>query len=78
MGSKPSHAMESNRPESGGADRDDLREKSGLLDREKEAFAKSEAQKRESRESRESRETRATGEREADVDRSRDDRDEND
>lgn len=72
MGSKPSHAMESNRPESGGADRDDLREKSGLLDREKEAFAKSEAQKRESRE------TRATGEREADVDRSRDDRDEND
>jgi hypothetical protein len=43
MGSKPSHALPSNRPESGGADRDDLREKSGLLDRDKEQFSKSEA-----------------------------------
>jgi hypothetical protein len=33
-------------PESGGADRDELREKSGLLDRDKEQFAKSEAAKK--------------------------------
>ena len=46
MGSKPSHAQPSNRPESGGADRDELREKSGLLDRDKEQFAKSEAAKK--------------------------------
>jgi hypothetical protein len=46
MGSKPSHALPSNRPESGGADRDELREKSGLLDRDKEQFAKSEAAKK--------------------------------
>ena len=43
MGSKPSHAQPSNRPESGGADRDEQREKSGLLDRDKERFAESEA-----------------------------------
>ena len=47
MGGKPSHAIPSNRPESGGANRDDVQEKSGLLDREKEEFAKSEAAKRE-------------------------------
>lgn len=46
MGSKPSHAQPSNRPESGGADRDELREKSGLLDRDKEQFSKSEAAKK--------------------------------
>lgn len=46
MGSKPSHALPSNRPESGGADRDELREKSGLLDRDKEKFSKSEAAKK--------------------------------
>jgi hypothetical protein len=46
MGSKPSHAMPSNRPESGGADRDMLQEKSGLLEREKQEFAKSEEAKR--------------------------------
>jgi len=45
MGSKPSHAMQSNRPESGGADPDEQREKSGLLDRDKQSFAKSEAAK---------------------------------
>lgn len=50
MGGKPSHAIPSNRPESGGADRNDLQEKSGLLDREKEEFAKSEAAKRAGRE----------------------------
>jgi hypothetical protein len=49
MGGKPSHAIPSNRPESGGANRDDVQEKSGLLDREKEEFAKSEAAKREQR-----------------------------
>jgi hypothetical protein len=50
MGSKPSNAMQSNRPESGGADRDEQREKSGLLDRDKQAFAKGEASQRETRE----------------------------
>ena len=46
MGSKPSHAIPSNRPESGGADRNELQEKSGLLEREKQEFAKSEESKR--------------------------------
>jgi len=46
MGSKPSHAMPSNRPESGGTDRDDIREKSGLQERDKQAFAEQEAEKR--------------------------------
>ena len=46
MGSKPSHAMQSNRPESGGADHNDQQEKSGLLDREKQELAKSEESKR--------------------------------
>jgi hypothetical protein len=46
MGSKPSHALTSNRPESGGADKDERQEKSGLLDREKQEFAKSEESKR--------------------------------
>ena len=41
MGSKPSNAFQMNRPESGGADRDELREKSGLLEREKQEFAAS-------------------------------------
>jgi len=49
MGSKPSHAIPSNRPESGGTDRDERQEKSGLLDREKQEFAKSEESKRENR-----------------------------
>ena len=47
MGSKPSNAMQSNRPESGGADHDEQREKSGLLDRDKEQLAQSDAAKRE-------------------------------
>ena len=46
MGSKPSHAIPSNRPESGGADRNELQEKSGLLEREKQELAKSEESKR--------------------------------
>ena len=46
MGSKPSHAQPSNRPESGGTDRDDIREKSGLQERDKQEFARKEAEKR--------------------------------
>jgi hypothetical protein len=43
MGGKSSHFMQSDRPESGGADRDDVREKSGILEREKQEFAAREA-----------------------------------
>jgi hypothetical protein len=39
MGAKPSNNLPSDRPESGGADKDMQREKSGLLEREKEKFA---------------------------------------
>ena len=39
MGGKPDHALKADRPESGGADKDMIREKSGLLDRDKEKFA---------------------------------------
>jgi hypothetical protein len=39
MGAKPSNNFPSDRPESGGADKDMQREKSGLLDLEKEKFA---------------------------------------
>lgn len=46
MGNKPSNQIPSNRPESGGANRDDNQEKSGLLEREKQEFAKSEESKR--------------------------------
>jgi hypothetical protein len=48
MGSKPSHAMQSNRPESGGADYKEQQEKSGLLEREKQEFAKAEQAKHDS------------------------------
>ena len=47
MGSKSSNNLTSNRPESGGANRDDIQEKSGLLEREKSEFAASEKAKRE-------------------------------
>jgi hypothetical protein len=46
MGGKPSNNFQSDRPESGGADRDSERENSGLLDREKEKFAEEEVEKR--------------------------------
>ena len=46
MGTKPSNNYQSDRPESGGADRDGEREKSGLLDLEKEKFAQDQAEKR--------------------------------
>jgi hypothetical protein len=49
MGGKPSNAQPSNRPESGGADRDMIQEKSGLLEREKQEFAASQKAKEESR-----------------------------
>jgi hypothetical protein len=39
MGSKASNNFQSDRPESGGADKDMLREKSGLLDRDKQRLA---------------------------------------
>jgi hypothetical protein len=47
MGSKASNNYQSNRPESGGADRDELQEKSGLLEREKQEFAASQKAKEE-------------------------------
>ena len=46
MGGKPSNNMQSDRPESGGADKDMQREKSGLLDLEKEKFAEEQVEKR--------------------------------
>jgi hypothetical protein len=49
MGAKPSHAIPSNRPESGGADKDMRQEKSGLLEREKNEFAAAQKEKEESR-----------------------------
>ncbi len=42
MGTKPSNNFQSDRPESGGADRDEQRENSGLLEREKQKFAAAE------------------------------------
>ena len=49
MGGKPSNAMQSNRPESGGADKDERLEKSGILEREKNSFAAEQQEKSESR-----------------------------
>ena len=46
MGTKPSNNYQSDRPESGGADRDDIREKSGIQEREKQRFAAERAQER--------------------------------
>ena len=46
MGGKASNYMQSDRPESGGADKDMIREKSGLLERDKEKFAQEEQEKR--------------------------------
>ena len=45
MGGKASNNFQSDRPESGGADKDMQREKSGLLDRAKETFAVEEHEK---------------------------------
>lgn len=49
MGSKPSNNFQSDRPESGGADRDEIREESGLLEKDKQRFAEEEAKKKEER-----------------------------
>jgi hypothetical protein len=46
MGSKPSINFQSDRPESGGADKDMQREKSGLLEIDKEKFAQEQVEKR--------------------------------
>ena len=45
MGSKHSDNLKSNRPESGGANKDERLEKSGVLERDKERFAATEAEK---------------------------------
>ena len=46
MGHKPSSNMQSDRPESGGADKDMQHEKSGLLELDKEKFAREQVDKR--------------------------------
>lgn len=45
MGSKPSNIHQADRPESGGSDRKQERERSGLLDRAKREFAQEEKTK---------------------------------
>jgi hypothetical protein len=45
MGSKPPKNLQSDRPESGGANRDDSLEKSGLLERDEQQVAKSNKEK---------------------------------
>ena len=46
MGNKSSHFYQANRPESGGADRKDEREKTGLHERDKQQFAAKESEER--------------------------------
>lgn len=48
MGAKASNNFQSDRPESGGADKDMQREKSGLPDRDKERFASEQAKRQQS------------------------------
>jgi hypothetical protein len=47
MGGKPDFALEADRPESGGADKDMIREKTGLQEKEKQKFATEQAAERE-------------------------------
>jgi hypothetical protein len=47
MGGKPDHALKADRPETGGADKDMIREKSGLLELDKAKFAQMEQEKNE-------------------------------
>jgi hypothetical protein len=61
MGGKPSHAMQSNRPESGGADHKEVQEKSGLLEREKQQFAQAEQEKHDKRETEKEGDESTTG-----------------
>lgn len=49
MGSKASNFFQSDRPESGGADKDMQREKSGLLELDKERFAAEQPERDEQR-----------------------------
>ncbi len=46
MGGKPSNQIPSDRPESGGSDKDSLKESSGLLERSKQEFAAADQKKR--------------------------------
>jgi hypothetical protein len=48
---KPSNNYQSDRPESGGADKDDMREENGLLERDKQKYASDMAKRREEHES---------------------------
>jgi hypothetical protein len=50
MGMKPSNNYQSDRPESGGADKDGIRENNGLLDRDKEKYAVDQAKRQEEKE----------------------------
>ena len=50
MGMKPSNNYQSDRPESGGADKDGIRENNGLLERDKEKFAVDQAKQHEEKE----------------------------
>jgi hypothetical protein len=49
MGGKPSNQIPSDRPESGGSDKDAAKENSGLLERSKQEYAAAEQQKRANR-----------------------------
>jgi hypothetical protein len=49
MGGKASNFLQSDRPESGGADKDMLREKSGLLELDKQRFAAEQQERDEQR-----------------------------
>ena len=64
MGGKAPHFIPSNRPESGGSDKDGIRESSGLLDREKNEFAAAEQEKQQEKHDRahEKKEAREDGE----------------
>lgn len=64
MGAKAPHFIPSNRPESGGSDKDGIREKSGLLEREKNDFAAAEQEKQKTKHdhAHEAKETRETDE----------------
>ena len=50
MGGKPSNNFQSDRPESGGADKDEIRSENGLLERDKEKYASDMAKKRQGEE----------------------------
>ena len=64
MGGKAPNFIPSNRPESGGTDKDCKREKSGLLEREKNDFAAADQEKQNTKHDRahEAKDTRETDE----------------